>query len=213
MTPLSPDWFQDWSKDICIIVASGPSAKDADLEPFKGAAKFIAVNNSWKLVPWADVLVSADGGWWHRYKGVPDFGGLKVTLDFNVARQFGIQLIKLVKHVQSLSTDKPGIVGMGGNSGFYALNLALQFGAKKIVLVGFDMHLKDGVHWHGPHEKGLNNPIEHRIQKWRKSLDQEADNLRKLGIEVVNASLTSALKAYPKMNLNEAMGQFIVTLE
>jgi hypothetical protein len=200
-----PDWFPDWSNEVCIIVASGPSAKDHQFEDYRGRAKFIVVNNSWKLVPWADVLIGADGGWWQRYKGVPGFTGIKVTLDVSVSRQFDLELIKLVKHVQSLSTDKPGVVGMGGNSGFYALNLAVQFGCKKIILVGFDMHLKNGMHWHGPHEKGLNNPIQHRIQKWRAALDNEASNLRRMGVEVINASETSALTAYPKMTVHEAL--------
>lgn len=208
MTPRLPDWFLDWSNDICIIVASGPSAKDIDLAPYKDAAKFIAINNSWKLAPWADILIAADGGWWTRYKGVPDFKGIKVSLDVNVSRQFGLQLVKLVRHITTMTTDKPGIVGMGGNTGFYAINLAIQFKCKKIVLVGFDMTLKHGIHWHGQHEKGLNNPIGHRIENWRKALDKEASHLKTLGVEIINTSQVSALTAYKKMEVKEAFNQW-----
>src|SRR6185295_6141564 len=74
----SPKWIQDWSEQCCIIVASGPSASAADLKAYKGRAKFIAVNESYRLAPWADALVCADGNWWHKKKGLPEFTGLKI---------------------------------------------------------------------------------------------------------------------------------------
>jgi hypothetical protein len=200
-----PDWFPDWSNDICVVVASGPSAKGVDLEPYKDKAKFVVVNNSYQLAPWADVLFAADGRWWNNMKGARDFAGMKVTLDVNASRDFSLNLVRLAKREPCISMDKPGFIGLGGNSGFYALNLALQFGTKKVILVGFDMTLKNGVHWHGPHGKALTNPVEYRAVKWRKMLDEQAKKLRQMGVEVINASETSALVAYPKMKLSEAM--------
>lgn len=94
----------------------------------------------------------------------------------------------------------------GGNSGFQALNLAVQFGAKRIILVGFDMRLDHGVHWHGPHGKGLNNPRDPLFASWRDALNGAAPTLAALGVEVLNASAISALTAYPIMDLREAVG-------
>ena len=37
-----------------------------------------------------------------------------------------------------------GTVGWGGNSGFQAINLALQFGAARLLLVGFDCRVDKG---------------------------------------------------------------------
>lgn len=102
-------------------------------------------------------------------------------------------------------TKTPGMVGDGGNSGFHAINLALQWGALKIVLVGFDYTLARGVHWHGRHGGRLNNPTEFITRKWRQRLDAAAPTFAERGIEVINASPHSTLTAYPKLNLLEAI--------
>lgn len=97
------------------------------------------------------------------------------------------------------------VIGWGGNSGFQAVNLAAHFGVRRIVLVGFDMQLRTGIHWHGRHGRGLNNPTRHNVERWRRVLDQAAPALAALGVEVVNVSPVSALTAYPKMSLEEAL--------
>lgn len=104
---------------------------------------------------------------------------------------------------------KPGTLGsgstLGGNSGFQALNLALQLGCRDLILVGFDMHVRNGEHWHGRHPRGLNNPTAETTERWRVALDSQADFLKGLGARVINASPSSALTAYPKMTLTEAL--------
>lgn len=101
-----------------------------------------------------------------------------------------------------------GTLGWGGNSGFHALNLAVQFGVKRIALVGFDMRCDKGLHWHGSHEKGLNNPTPGNVERWRRVTDAAAPVLAALGVSVINCSPISALTAYPKMSLSEAMECF-----
>jgi hypothetical protein len=66
-----PDWFPDWHGETAVIVASGPSAAGVNLECAKGKAKFIAINDSWRLVPWADALYAHDHAWWEVWNGVP----------------------------------------------------------------------------------------------------------------------------------------------
>lgn len=101
--------------------------------------------------------------------------------------------------------DVPGIIGWGGNGGFQALNLALQFGARAIILVGFDMTLQAGLHWHGRHPAGLNNPKSGSVDHWRMVLDNQAPLLSRMGARVLIGSPGSSLSAYPKLNLLEAI--------
>ncbi|EKF39909.1 hypothetical protein NA8A_23494 [Nitratireductor indicus C115] len=170
-----------------------------------GRAKVIAINNSWQLVPWADILYACDFAWWERYRGVPEFEGLKLSVDASACRRpWGIQKVGLNKHDDGLELMKLGTVGWAGNSGFHCLNLAVQMWPAKIILVGFDMRVDLGLHWHGPH-KGLNNPSQRNVERWRRCMDAVAGAIREFGIEVINASPTSALKNYPKMGLMEAM--------
>lgn len=102
-------------------------------------------------------------------------------------------------------TDEVGIVGDGGNSGFQAINLAVQFGAARILLVGFDMRVDLGVHWHGRHGAGLGDPSEMNVSNWRRILDAAAPRFAELGVEVINCSPISALTGYPVMNFSEAI--------
>lgn len=74
------------------------------------------------------------------------------------------------------------------------------------MLVGYDMRVDLGVHWHGKHEGGLNNPADVNVRRWRKVLDAQAPMLKEMGVSVVNASPVSALEAYPKMTLEAALG-------
>ena len=98
-----------------------------------------------------------------------------------------------------------GEIGWGSNSGFQALNVAIQMGAARIILVGYDMSLEKGTHWHGRHPPGLNNPRQASVDKWRLELDAQAPLLERMGIEVLNASPHSRLTAYPRVEFQEAV--------
>lgn len=104
--------------------------------------------------------------------------------------------------------DRPGQIGWGGNGGFHALNIACQFGAKKIILLGFDMSLMRGLHWHGKHQDGLNNPRQGNVDRWRVVLDAQAPALAARGIDVIIGSPGSALTAYRKLGLREGIDEF-----
>lgn len=102
--------------------------------------------------------------------------------------------------------DRAGHVGSGGNSGFQAINLAAQLGADPIVLVGFDMRVDHGLHWHGRHAGNLRNPSPTNIREWRQRLNLAAASLAARGITVLNASPESALTAYPIVPFGRALG-------
>jgi hypothetical protein len=135
---------------------------------------------------------------------VKEFKDAKFTGSKAAADRFGLCHIECVELCDKLITA-PGYIGSAGNSGFQAINLAVHLGASKIVLVGFDMRLDLGTHWHGDHEGQLRNPSLENVIRWRRLIDEAAGELAELGIEVVNASKVSALTAYPIMSLDEAL--------
>ncbi len=98
--------------------------------------------------------------------------------------------------------EVPGEIGSGGNSGFQAVNVALQFGARDIALAGYDLACERGLHWHGPHPAGLNNPTAKTLAEWRQRLDDAAPALAALGARVCVVS-PSALKNYPRRDLRD----------
>lgn len=192
-------FWPDWSGETVVIVASGPSASKEGLTQLVGKACFLAINESWRLCPWADVLYACDGDWWRHHAGLPQFERLRLTQEKRAADEFGLGLVNLVKGFNRMMEGPVGSIGDGGNSGFQALNLAIQFGAARVLLVGFDMRIDRGEHWHGRHPAGLNNPRANNVQRWL-----NADWSVPAGVEVINCNPESALDAYPKMSFEDA---------
>lgn len=198
-----------WAGETAIIVGTGPSATDQSLDIAQGKVRCIAIKSSWYLAPWADVLYGLDRGWWIANGGAKDFRGLKASPSPTACRVFrDIRLVKLRQRIHVLTTEI-GTIGCGlraggGFSGFQAMNLAVQFGAKKLLLVGFDMTIARQSHWHED-TRGTGKPDVKRTEAWRAALDGCAGQFTALGVKVVNCAMESALKAYPKMLLSEAL--------
>ena len=112
--------------------------------------------------------------------------------------------IGIRRRVNAILTDRIGIVGDGGNSGFQAINLAVQFGAARVLLVDFDMRTDFGAHWHAK-RVGLGDPSEMNVSSWRRILDAEAPRFGELGVKIINCSPISALTGYPVMSFAEAI--------
>lgn len=194
----------DWAGHTVVIVASGPSVSAIDLTRTIGSAKLLMINESWRLAPWADAMYAADYMWWKHRDGCPDFKGVKFSSDHQAVDEWPeIRHLRLWREVNTIITEEPNVIGDGRNSGFQALNLAVLLGSTDIVLVGYDMTLEYGLHWHGWHDRPLNNPQQHNILVWRKHLDAVAPVLKNKGIRVRNASHISRLEAFPKVNFNE----------
>jgi len=101
---------------------------------------------------------------------------------------------------------EPGVIGSGGNSGFQAINIAAQFGAGRLLLLGFDMHAANGMHWYGMNTgPNMRNPTDHNYVRWRKALSDQASVLAGMGFDVINTSMDSALECFEKMTVEAAL--------
>ena len=175
--------------------------KLVDVSRLRGQ-RLIAANNAFKLGAWIDVVCCMDLKWpeWNKEE-LSKFGGLKISSHLSHATSDLAQLLN-IRVVQSSKThvgisEKPPLVASNGNSGAFAINLAVQFGAKKIVLLGFDMKTIEQKHnWHDDHIVETNqdrNPY----PKFLARFPAIAADLTKLGIECVNATPGSALTVFP----------------
>lgn len=150
------------------------------------------------------MLYACDRAYWRHSDALRSFAGLKVAGSAAAAADFPeLRLVNIERRADLVRFDRWASIGDGGNSGFQALNLAVQMGATRIALVGFDMTLARGVHWHGRHVPQLTNPREALFERWRAAFDNSAPILQSLGVVVVNASLQSALEAFPKRPLED----------
>lgn len=166
----------------------------------------LVINNGYMLAPWADALYAADAKWWDAYPDARSFGGLKITADAATAKRLRIEWVQ-VRHESDPSAhwlttaNQDGTIAHGGHGGFQALDLVLQFGVRRVILVGFDYC---GAHWHDRHPDPLKNPRPQTLGKWRDRMDAQTAPERR-GIEIVNASAQSELTAYRKMTVTEAL--------
>lgn len=202
--PGRPDWLPDWTGRTAVVVASGPSASSVDLTPAYGRCGVIAVKTSWRLAPWADAVFACDWQWWSVNEGLPFWTGLKVTINKRASEApWGVRLLH-AGFDHKLIFDDPRRVGWGGNSGFGALNMAINTGAVRVVLVGFDMSIERGLRWHEPHRGAVSAPSAVVVEHWREILDRQAERLAERGIEVIVCG-ESALRNFRKMPFADAI--------
>ena len=97
--------------------------------------------------------------------------------------------------------DSPNGLRTGANSGYQAINLAVHLGARRIILLGYDMKPSNGrSHWFGEHPDRVDPPYSTMLA----SFPSLVDPLRKRGVEVINCTPDSALDVFPKMDLKDA---------
>lgn len=199
-----------WQHETVVILASGPSLTLEDVDLVRGKARVIAINDTHRLAPWADVLYGSDRTWWPRHQGVPSFAGLKFGIGSKVGFDNPFRLypdIRVLKNTGyvGLELDPRGLRS-GENSGYAAINLAVHFGVARILLLGYDMATRHGeVHFFGKHE-GMNNPTDAVLAGFRRRFPSLVDPLREIGVEVLNCTPGSSLDAFPMADLRESLG-------
>lgn len=205
-----------WEEVVCL--ASGPSLTMEQVEQvYQSGYPTIVVNNTFMLAPWAEVLYAGDLGWWREYYLKAKF---VMTEDDLVAEFWTLEGNKKnlnrhhpdsIHHIQEVPfVRKPGLGTEvlhhhGGNSGYHAINLAYLFGARKIILAGYDhQHANGKSHWHGDHDKKkfrINANIEH-MDRWLSEFDGLASDLKDHGVDLVNCSIETAISSCRRSTLD-----------
>jgi hypothetical protein len=187
-----------WPGSTIVCLASGPSLTREDVAYVRGKARTIVVNTTYQLAPWADVLYACDARWWRWHKGAPDFPGLKFTLTSPVWPD-----VHLLKNMGPSGLEvKPHGLRTGRNSGYQAVNLAVHLGARRILLLGYDMQRTGGrQHWHPNHPVVMQPPLNDFVKHFPTMLPV----LEKLGVEVVNCTRETAITCFPRMPITEAL--------
>ncbi len=190
-----------WPGETVVCIGTGPSLTQADVDVCRGKARVIAVNDAYRMTPWADAIYACDDRWVTWHKGVPEFQGLKYSM--TVTKKWAEWRRMRNDGLEGLCLSPDGL-RTGRNSGYQAINLAVHLGAKRIVLLGYDMSRdKNGrSHFFGEHPRRATPSPYHSFVK---CFDSLVKPLAKLGVEVVNCSRRTDLKVFPRMELAEAL--------
>lgn len=197
-----------------------------------GRVKAIAVNDSYLRAPWADVLYAADADWHATHHiGVDkseldmkadevreryaSFAGLRGAPEASCLRDERVHILstKSFPIAPTYSMQPRSDLIAGRNSLHQGLNLAVRAGATRVLLCGCDGGPRNGAtHWHGGHQ--IRNQAGAIVAKptpeafWdemRKSFSAAENQLKELGVQVINCSPGSSIDSFPKMALEEAL--------
>lgn len=209
----------------CVILAGGPSLFHSGYqEAFKLGLPVIAINDSWRLIENFDrfkvFLYFCDATWWFRsmsqnmraLDGVTSFhdviykgNWITGSPDPHFSDHPQVKTVMLTKQ-RGLEEDSSSLCH-GSNSGYQCINLAYHLGAKKIILVGYDMKIDaSGMsHWHTNGTKTAHAMQHDLTTTMLPHFESIAEPLREKGIRVYNANPTSALTTFPRFkNFREA---------
>ena len=199
-----------WAGETVVCIGGGPSLTPEQVNTCRGRARVIAINDALFLAPWADLHYVCDRRWIHDWHGddkrVLAFKGLKVTLDRALAES--VPGWKLVEN-----DDKQGRDGLcaastgvktGRNSGYQVINLAVHLGVSRILLLGYDMRaVGDKTHWFGGHPVKCSPTVFERTML--PGFPTLVEPLKALGVEIVNCTPGSAIEAFPKQEITDAL--------
>lgn len=166
------------------VLATGPSMSQEVADSVRGLPT-VAVSNAYELAPWADVLVSSDRSWWTHNPSAKDFAGEKFC-GLCIEPPTGVE-----KFAGAMT---------GSNSGLLALQVAVSKGATRVLLFGVDL---GGSHYFGEHPSPLKNTRPERYAVFQKQFA----GYQPKGVEILNCSPESALKAYPFADAAEYLPQ------
>lgn len=190
-----------------LCVASGPSLIREDVEYARDKVHAtIVTNTTFRLVPWTNVVYAADSPWWAAHLSEVERlspSAERWTCSLQAARLFKLNYVR-PERKPGLSRDA-SCVHTGTNSGYQAINLAFHLGARRIVLLGYDMQRTGGrSHWHGDHVgKGLHNGMNFELAL--QAIPRLAIDLQSEGVEVVNCSRQTAIKSFRRAAIREVL--------
>ena len=193
-----------WTTKPAVVIASGPSLADDQLQAVEQAHRehrvhVVAVNNTAERAPWADVVYMGDFTCLRHYhpRLAKLCGGEWVTQCRAGAERWKLTHVKPCSN-KGMTLER---IHMNGNSGAQAICVAAMFGARRILLIGFDMKLgADGrAHWFGQHPGNL--VTRQLFEEWIHKTGAIARDAKSAAVEIVNCTPDSALDCFKRSTI------------
>jgi len=172
----------------------------------------VGVNVAYLLGDWIDLVFFGDKGFFLRHQeGLSKFSGLRVSSS-PIIRDLGwVKYLPQDKnHNKGISTS-PRLVSWNGNSGAASISIAAHSGARRIILLGFDMKLNEAKdqHWHDVYGRGKARD-EKKVMKMPfhrhlRGFPEIAKDAKRMGIEILNASPDSKIECFRKVTVKELL--------
>lgn len=179
----------------------------------------IGINVAYLIGDWIDMVFFGDPGFFRgQRESLAKWPGIKITCWEGAERLPWVKyLARDPKKNQGISSN-PATIVWNANSGAAAISIAANAGAKRIILVGFDMKRNPtgNKHWHTLYgiptppravkvRGDVPNTPEHNFARHLRGFGQIARDAQERGIEILNACPESAIKQFPKYTIKELL--------
>jgi len=226
-----------WEGGECWIIGGGPSipvqfgvpsdvieavlAKELDPSAYSPYMErihkkhVIGINSAFLIGDWIDMVFFGDRGWWLKNRvALAKFPGLKVACHPKPSkyRSEGIKFLGRDRNHKRGISSNPSRVSWNANSGAAAISVAANAGAKRIVLLGFDMCLGANLkqHWHGLYgtaNRATDDPKRLPFRRHLGGFSAIAKDAKKRGIEIINVCPNSAIEQFKKISVEEFLNE------
>lgn len=198
-----------------VVDGTSPASVYSPYMSFLHDKHVIGINVAYLLGDWIDIVFFGDVGFFLKHQnGLATFPGMKVSCHPKADRYDWIKYTpRDTKHSRGIS-DNPKLVSWNGNSGSAAISIAANAGAKRIILLGFDMKLgaDKNQHWHdlygrvaGRATRDPRKPIHLPFDRHLRGFDQIAKDAKRRDIEIINANPDSAITQFRKFTMKELL--------
>lgn len=176
----------------------------------------IGINVAYLIGDWISMVFFGDNRFYvqHR-KELAKHPGLKVSSNPIAGKTDWVKYLAKENRKPKGISENPKTVCWNGNSGAAAISVAANAGAKRIILLGFDMSLDEAYrqHWHKLYAATAPKPNpkrKNRLPFSRHLLGFEfiAKDAKERGIEIINVCPESAITQFPKVNLKELLNGY-----
>lgn len=198
-----------WEGRDVFILGGGPSVRDLDLSLLRGQ-RVIGINQAFELGA-CDICFFGDYRWFEwNLEELRSYTGLIVTCCDTMAKEpeKKPRWVKLLQRINRFGIcQRADSLFWNTNSGATAIGLAHHLGAKRIILLGFDMKQVEGApnggnNWHDKHARFF-TPRKGIFNKFQKPWPAIKHDAERLNIEIINATEGSALTVFPHQPLAE----------
>ena len=212
-TPWEADFWKielQFAERDVYVIGGGPSIAQCDLSVLADES-VIAVNSSYKAVIDAGieggVLYFTDTGWWnsHRDDLIERWLPREIVTMSRTAKREQPVLVRRIQHAVPSASFPENVYGSsvvkhGNSSGHTAVALAVAMGAKRVILLGFDMRLVDGKsHFHTDYGDAISPGV---IEGWIEGFNGWNMAANDIGVSIVNATPGSALDEFDMLNFH-----------
>lgn len=184
------------------IIGGGPSASLVDFKKLKGKGLIVAVNDSYKKLPFFDVVFTADGSWLRQR--VPMLIDCEADIIAALPDHMcppALKRLKVLRRLDGVGLRQDDSVHYADNSGLGALAHFVVKGFDEIYLVGFD--LKEAGHWHGGYEWKNRIGVK-QYPDWIKSFNQLAVLIKeRTSTKVFNVNENSGIRCFPFVRIED----------